>query len=527
MKKRFLFPLICFFYFAQTHAQNNCSNPTPVTICPSVYLAAETNAGMGDDATAPCNIAGEDVVYEITVNNGAQNIYVSIINATSPYTIILEQSSCNSGICNSKSLPAGNSNTTFPVAPSGIFYLWVDAAITITYDISIGGDTGSVWVNIPNTQGNLQLDSSICSAPVFHPSKPFFQVSVNGVYKTNPLTFAPLFVVDTLCVSTFFKNTTGVEAVKRFDFEFNPAGYLLPVTADSIPGFYNTGYWVASNAGNKWSIQFFDAAGTGKGDFTGMPNSCLRYDFCFTVIPLSNIPQLTNVDVLITADGFGAGYSGWTKSGCCPTGFSNCMGAAAGGGPGGNASAFAFAFDDPGGTLPIQLTAFNAIIKNSKAILTWTTASETNNNFFTIEKAPDAMHWTSLDKIKGAGTTTSSTEYTATDNEPLQGTSYYRLVQTDFNGTISYSPIKKVYNGKAHSITVYPNPVSDFLAIEYSSETLPHFILYNAMGTVVKAPVTFQTGKVQFNTSALPRGLYLLVAEQDNVTEKTRVVVGR
>src|SRR5689334_8866429 len=97
--KNLLIPLAYFSIVLQTHAQQNCSNPVPVTVCPSVYLSAQTNAGMLDDATSTCNIAGEDLVYDISCPNGASMIFVSIVNASAPLLVYLQTGTCGTGAC--------------------------------------------------------------------------------------------------------------------------------------------------------------------------------------------------------------------------------------------------------------------------------------------------------------------------------------------------------------------------------------------------------------------------------------------
>ena len=282
MKK--LIPLlICSHFFAQAmQAQINCTTPKKLNICPSVYLAGQTNAGMVDDAPIPCNITGEDLLYQIMAPNGANALFVSILNATGPMQLALEHDSCGNGVCNIQSVPAGNSNIAFNVTANAYYYLWIDAAGTVVFDLSVGGDTGTVFINIPNTQGNLQFNSSSCGVPPFIAAKPFFQVTYNNIIQTNPMTLAPLSIPGTMCISAYFKNTTGDEGVKKFIFHFTPGGYLAVSPAPSIiPGFYNTGNWISGQTGNDWIFSFVDSAGTGRGDFTGSPDSCLRYNFCF------------------------------------------------------------------------------------------------------------------------------------------------------------------------------------------------------------------------------------------------------
>lgn len=118
-----------------------------------------------------------------------------------------------------------------------------------------------------------------------------------------------------------------------------------------------------------------------------------------------------------------------------------------------------------GGTnpLPIELLSFDAKVDNHRVILTWATASELNNDFFTLERARNIEVFEPFgNPIEGKGTTSEKSDYTAFDENPIYGRSYYRLKQTDFDGAYTYSPVKTIdYEGPEFSILkVYPNPGS-------------------------------------------------------------------
>ncbi len=511
-------------------AQSNCSNPTYVNICPSVLLPGETNAGMGDDAPAPCNIAGEDVLYQISAPNGARQLYVSIVNSTGPMNLLLEEMVCGTGLCSSTSIPAGSSNLTFNVTnPNTIttLFLWVDATPTITYDISFGADTGSVWINLPDLQGDLQFDSSFCATPVFDPIKPFYQVTYNGIPQTNPMTLAPLSATGTMCITSFYKNTSGLEGVKKFRFEFDGAGYASVTAPATIPGSYNLGDWVASGTGLIWNYTFDDFLGIGKGDFLGIPNTCLAYEFCFDIIPVSNDPLLTNVEVFITGDGWGAPYSGLISTGCCPVPFINCLAGSLGPGSGSAATGMGFAFADPGGgTLPIQLIDFTAKAANEHVSLNWTTATEINNDYFTIMRSHNGIEWEILKHIDGAGNSTSTLTYHGIDLHPLQGVSYYRLKQTDFNGNSSLSKIISTTFTNQTIIKVYPNPASEMLNVEINHSNNQVVTLMNGRGQKIFISSKMLNGKLQLTTKEFARGIYLLMVEQDGkIVYKEKIVL--
>lgn len=84
--------------------------------------------------------------------------------------------------------------------------------------------------------------------------------------------------------------------------------------------------------------------------------------------------------------------------------------------------------------LPVDLLSFSTLCSNRNVTVKWSTATETNNDFFTVEKSPDGVNFVPAGFVKGAGNSSTVLHYSFTDTDPLQGTSYYRLRQTDFNG---------------------------------------------------------------------------------------------
>ena len=112
------------------------------------------------------------------------------------------------------------------------------------------------------------------------------------------------------------------------------------------------------------------------------------------------------------------------------------------------------------GTLPVTLISFNANVINDNVEIQWKTASEVNNDFFSIERSPDAETFEEIQIIKGKGTTNEENVYVIHDFNPIIGRSYYRLKQTDFNGTSTYSDLVTIeYEGPSFAtLTVYPNP---------------------------------------------------------------------
>lgn len=111
--------------------------------------------------------------------------------------------------------------------------------------------------------------------------------------------------------------------------------------------------------------------------------------------------------------------------------------------------------------LPIELTSFTAELDNTLVKLKWSTATEVNNDYFTIERSKNGFTFETVTEVNGAGNSSSPKNYSALDKSPLEGTSYYRLKQTDFNGKYDYSQLIAIdYKNTSTGcvLNVYPNP---------------------------------------------------------------------
>jgi hypothetical protein len=106
-----------------------------------------------------------------------------------------------------------------------------------------------------------------------------------------------------------------------------------------------------------------------------------------------------------------------------------------------------FTLSQSANPLPLELLAFEAELNKRRQVdLKWTTASETNNNFFTVERSKDLYNIESIFNVKGTGNSPVVNVYTEMDRSPYCGTSYYRLKQTDYNENFSYSGWRTINN---------------------------------------------------------------------------------
>lgn len=103
----------------------------------------------------------------------------------------------------------------------------------------------------------------------------------------------------------------------------------------------------------------------------------------------------------------------------------------------------------------------------SKILITWTTESESNNKGFEIQRSCDGINFTNFMFQKGAGTKSTPTVYSITDETPFEGNNYYRLKQIDLDGKSKYSPIIIVSNISAvkDEIQLFPNPATNMISL--------------------------------------------------------------
>lgn len=122
--------------------------------------------------------------------------------------------------------------------------------------------------------------------------------------------------------------------------------------------------------------------------------------------------------------------------------------------------------------LPIELISFEATINDNKNIvLNWTTATETNNDYFEIQRSDNAYNWVTIGMQKGAGNSSVLKNYQYIDKEPLKTISYYRLKQVDFDKTFTYSKMISVDLASLPETisNLHPNPAKDLINFDWKA----------------------------------------------------------
>jgi hypothetical protein len=180
------------------------------------------------------------------------------------------------------------------------------------------------------------------------------------------------------------------------------------------------------------------------------------------------------------------------------------------------------------GELPVTLISFEASFrKNEGVLLIWETVSEFNNDHFTIERSTNGKTFEELTQVKGKGNSERSVKYQFTDFFPHPGSSYYRLKQTDHDGSFSYSRIRSVViTDLPNYLSVYPNPTTDYLNIDahgMKSENLS-FRIVDVSGKLLESQVLTEK-KSSIDIRFLQAGMYVIAVFHNNNTVRTFKVI--
>ncbi len=186
-------------------------------------------------------------------------------------------------------------------------------------------------------------------------------------------------------------------------------------------------------------------------------------------------------------------------------------------------------------TLPIELLSFTGSYKTDYNQIEWITASEKDNDYFTVERSLDAINWEALGMVDAAGNSTQNRLYTYQDYTFAgNAINYYRLKQTDLNGTFEYSPVISIETSEGSKMMVkdvYPNPTNETINCELLTPDNTEVVveILDFTGSLVgKNLLQVQAGKNNLITdmSALKNGIYLLkiTSEKNNFKSVTKVI---
>ena len=167
--------------------------------------------------------------------------------------------------------------------------------------------------------------------------------------------------------------------------------------------------------------------------------------------------------------------------------------------------------------VPVELTSFTASTNGKEIILSWSTATELNNQGFEIQRSTDAKEFFTVGFVNGHGTTTDQQNYSFVDLNLDNGNYYYRLKQIDFNGSYEYSELVEVEWRAFNSYLLeqnFPNPFNPSTTIGFGlkNKSDVKITILNAIGEEVAVVLDDEIEQgyhqVEFNATNLPSGVY-------------------
>lgn len=448
-------------------------------------------------------------------NQGTWNVAIGSFTVTTPVSIT------NAGTWNNMTFGQVNAPTT--ITNSGVWnniQVSVNGALTINHS----NTTANTWKGVPvnataltvNNSGNWSLDVGF---PTTGPNA--FNTLANGT-----TVLGSGLVING---NTAFQNSG--------TFTISKSGFVLPA-GSSISNLAGT-FSLSGGVDNKGSISNVATlnvtayqTSTNAGTLTNTRPGQMNVSSSFT-----NSGTMSNSGTVATTGSFtnsgtisgpasplrgsftvtGASVNSGTFGGSAPANRLNFCDAS-------TTPALSGSFDVQSGTvgsgvvicsaspLPVELLRFAATASAGHVVLNWATASEKNSAFFAIERSADGREFVRIADVKAQGNTTAATEYRAIDEKPLPSLSYYRLRQTDTDGTTAYSPMVAVTSAGITSLSLAPNPVADVVLVDLTglATQAATVEVRNLSGQLLlTAPAA--TGTTQpLNVHELPAGVYLL-----------------
>lgn len=180
------------------------------------------------------------------------------------------------------------------------------------------------------------------------------------------------------------------------------------------------------------------------------------------------------------------------------------------------------------GILPVEMISFSATNDDNEILVNWATASEINNDYFTIERSDDMENWYTVGTVTGSGNTSTRTDYEYVDYTPVYGTTYYRITQTDFDGTTEVFGAMVVENKElnANLELLSLNSQAGNVSVQFNTATTEAttISIYSTSGILVNETTVYPNqgnNTVNINANISGIGIINITQANNNISEKT------
>jgi len=187
-----------------------------------------------------------------------------------------------------------------------------------------------------------------------------------------------------------------------------------------------------------------------------------------------------------------------------------------------------FSISSSTSVLPVNLISFSANKINNTVQLNWQTTSEKNISLYNIERSKDGNIFEKLDELKVSGNISTANNYSYIDQQPVQGTNFYRLKMIDADGRFTYSKVVAIkMDSKNIKLQIFPNPVKNILNMQIDGYTENAFLqITDITGRKVKEEKISLNGStsVSIDINNLQKGTYYLLLKSKSINEQKKFV---
>lgn len=173
--------------------------------------------------------------------------------------------------------------------------------------------------------------------------------------------------------------------------------------------------------------------------------------------------------------------------------------------------------------LPLKLISFFANKLNSKIQLNWQTTSENDLSHFDIERSIDGIEFSKISEVGTVFNNYLMKNYFYKDNNPINGTNYYRLKMVDKDGKFTYSKIVAIkMDVNKNAFKIYPNPANEILYVQISGDNdFATLQVFDVGGRKLKEAKVVLNSSTPYslNIKDLPKGIYNLVLKSKTVNK--------
>lgn len=479
-------------------------------------------------------------IYNLTISNGvAVTAQLSTNSLTVKNNVLINSGTLNANALNitlggnwtnSGTFTASTGTVTFnsntaaqTLTGATTFYnLIINNTFATSPQITLGMNT-TATNNLTMTRGNINLAGftmTLGTAAATPGTLSHAGASTNGwIYGGN---FTRWFNTATIADGAL----AGLFPMGNSGTDFRPFRVSAPATAPTTGGTITLSHTSATTVS---TVSFMDdilivrrhnafwTSATGNGLAGGTYNLRAEGTGFGTIAAVSGL-RLTLIGSVVGTPGVNAGTTSnpqMNRTGLALAGLSNNF--------------YIGSVDGVNSPLPIELLSFNAKCNNGNVNIIWTTTSETNNDYFTIERSNDGINFEAIGKIDGADNSSHPINYSFDDVEPLTGTSYYRLKQTDFDGKYKYfNPVAvDCNNNNLSNINIFPNPnTGNFIIRGFKQDA--DLTIYNSLGeTILLTKINSVNAQVEIDLSNQPCGIYFIIVNFGKESDSIKMIINR